>query len=49
MSKALGLFLLVVGASAAAVAATPEIGATSAGSAITLLAGAVLIIRGRRK
>jgi hypothetical protein len=51
MQKALGMMILLVGASnfAMAVAATPEIGAASAGSAIALISGALLVMRGRRK
>ncbi|HYL37317.1 MAG TPA: hypothetical protein VEV17_15475 [Bryobacteraceae bacterium] len=49
--KYLGMVLLLVGASAAAFAqpAVPEIGAGSAVSAIALLSGALLVLRGRRK
>jgi len=43
------MMLLFAGASISAVAAVPEIDASSAGSALALLSGAVLIIRGRRK
>ncbi len=51
MQKVLGMMLLVIGASAFAVAAptTPEIGAGSAGSAVALLSGVLLVIRGCRK
>jgi len=52
MTKAVGLMLLLVGAASFAMAAppiAPEIGAGSAGSAIALLSGALLVIRGRRK
>lgn len=50
MRKAVGMLLLLVGASSFAMAApTPEIGAGSAGSALALLSGALLVIRGRRK
>ena len=52
MQKLIGMTLLVVGASAfamGAVGAVPEIGAGSAGSAIALLSGTLLVIRGRRK
>jgi hypothetical protein len=52
MQKVLGLMLLVIGASAfamGAVSIVPEIGAGSAGSAVALLSGALLVIRGRRK
>jgi glycerol uptake facilitator-like aquaporin len=47
--KVLGTLLILVGASVAAQAAVPEIDATSAGSAITLVTGLALVIRGRRK
>jgi hypothetical protein len=51
MQKILGMMLLIAGASqlAMAVTAVPEIGAASAGSAIALISGAMLVIRGRRK
>jgi predicted O-methyltransferase YrrM len=50
MQKLLGLILLLVGTSGAAMAiGAPEIGPASGVSAIALLAGAVLVIRGRRK
>ena len=52
MQKVFGMMLLVVGASAFAmgsVAAVPEIGVGSAGSAVALLSGTLLVIRGRRK
>jgi hypothetical protein len=49
MTKTVGLLLLFVGASSFALAATPEVGVGSAGSAIALLSGALLVIRGRRK
>jgi hypothetical protein len=51
MQKALGMMLLVVGVSAFALGAPaiPEIGAGSAGSAVALLSGALLVIRGSRK
>jgi hypothetical protein len=46
MRKVLGVMLLVVGASAVAMASpppAPEIGAGSAGSAVALISGALLI------
>jgi hypothetical protein len=49
---ALGILLLVAGASTIAMAspvATPEIPAGSAGSAIALVSGMLLMFRGRRK
>jgi hypothetical protein len=52
MQRVLGMMLLVVGASAFAMgvaAPVPEIGAGSAGSAVALLSGMLLVIRGRRK
>ncbi len=51
MNKVLALVFLGIGASVAgmaAVLATPEIDPASGGSALALLAGAVLVIRGRR-
>jgi hypothetical protein len=49
--KVLGIALLFVGISGLALAITgaPEIDPGSAGSAVALLAGALLMIRGRRK
>lgn len=51
MMKALGMVLLLVGVStfASAITAVPEIDPGSAGSALALLSGALLVIRGRRK
>ena len=50
MQKTIGMLLLVIGVSGAALAVpVPEIDAVSGGSALALLAGALLIIRGRRK
>ena len=52
MSKTLGMMLLLVGVSSFAMAATaavPEISGESAGSAITFVSGALLVIRGRLK
>jgi hypothetical protein len=49
--KVLGILLLVAGASTYAMAvsvATPEIGAASAGSAVALVSGIVLMFRARR-
>jgi len=44
------MFLLLAGAASFACAApVPEIGPGSAGSAIALLSGALLVYRGRRK
>lgn len=51
--KFLGIALLLIGCSFSALAsygaAVPEIDAGSAGSALALLTGALLIIRGRKK
>jgi hypothetical protein len=48
--KVLGLALILVGVSSFAMgAAVPEVGAGSAGSAVALLSGALMVIRGRRK
>jgi hypothetical protein len=49
MTKAVGLVLLFVGASSFALASVPEVSVGSAGSAVALLSGALLVIRGRRK
>ena len=48
--KLAGMVLLLVGVSSYAVAsAVPEIDAGSAGSAVALLSGALLILRSRKK
>ncbi len=47
--KLFGMSLLFLGASGIALASVPEINAGSAGSALALLSGALLMIRGRRK
>jgi hypothetical protein len=47
--KVLGMFLLLAGAASSAMAAVPEVGVGSAGSALALLSGALLVVRGRRK
>ena len=49
MQKVFGLMLLIVGASAFAMGGVPEINAGSAGSAVVLISGALLVYRGRRK
>jgi hypothetical protein len=50
MRKVLALVLLGIGAGIAATAApAPEIDPASAGSAVALLAGTILIFRGRRR
>jgi hypothetical protein len=49
--KLLGYMLLLMGMGSAAfaVAAVPEINPASAGSALALVSGALLVMRGRRK
>ena len=50
--KVLGILLLIAGASTYAMAvptSTPEIAAASAGSAVALVSGIVLMYRGRRR
>jgi hypothetical protein len=48
--KLLGMMLLLIGVGSVALAApVPEISPASAGSAIALISGAVLVMRGRRK
>ena len=50
--RILGFALLLVGLSSAAMAgplATPEVSPVSGVAALTLLSGAILVIRGRRK
>jgi hypothetical protein len=52
MSKAVGFILLVLGTAGAGLAAAiaaPEIDAGSAVSALALISGAALVIRGRKK
>jgi hypothetical protein len=50
MQKTLTLLVLAIGVSTMAMAASvPEIDPASGGSALALLAGSVLMIRGRRK
>jgi hypothetical protein len=51
MQRIVGMMLLLAGASTFAMGAftVPEIGASSAGSAVALLSGTLLIIRGRGK
>lgn len=50
MNKIVALVLLGIGAGAAAMAAVvPEIDPATGASALALLAGAVVLIRGRRK
>lgn len=49
--KLLGQVLLFIGVGSAAFATptVPEVGTASAGSAIALISGAILVMRGRRK
>jgi hypothetical protein len=51
--RSLGLIVLLVGAAgsamAAAVVGVPEIDSASAGGALALLSGGLLVIRGRRR
>jgi len=52
MRKLLGISLLVAGSAATALAGlvpVPEVDSASAGAALTLAAGALLILRGRRR
>ena len=52
MLKAAGMFLILVGISGLALAdvqVAPEISAGGATSALALLSGAILVIRGRKK
>ncbi|MGZ4821282.1 MAG: hypothetical protein ACXVY9_07470 [Terriglobales bacterium] len=52
MQKLVGMLLLVVGLGSVALAgpvAAPEIDGSTAVSALTLLSGAMLVIRGRKK
>jgi hypothetical protein len=51
VQRSLGIMLLIAGASTVAMASitTPEIPAGSAGSAIALVSGMLLMFRGRRK
>lgn len=50
MRKVIAIILLGIGAGVAAIAApVPEIDPASAGSALALLAGTLLVIRGRRR
>ena len=52
MTKTVGMMLILLGLSGLAVAAVgvaPEIDPASASSALALLTGALLVIRGRRK
>ena len=48
MRRVVTLVLFGIGSSAAALAVVPEIDPASAGSAVALLAGTILILRGRR-
>jgi hypothetical protein len=52
MLRVAGMFLLLVGVASFAVAdivTAPEINASSASSALALISGAILMIRGRKK
>jgi hypothetical protein len=51
MTKILGFALILMAASTAlmAIPATPEIDAATGSSALALVAGALLVMRGRRK
>ena len=50
MQKTLGMLLLMVGIAGCCMAApVPEIDPATGGSAIALVAGALLVIRGRKK
>jgi hypothetical protein len=51
MTKTVGMMLIFLGLSGLAIAAepVPEIDPASASSALALLTGALLVIRGRRK
>jgi hypothetical protein len=49
MTRTAGMMLLLIGVSGLAIGAVPEIDPGSAGSALALLTGALLVIRGRRK
>jgi len=49
MRLLIGISLLIIGTSAVAMGSVPEIDPASGGSALALLAGALVIIRGRRK
>jgi len=49
MSKTIGMFLLLIGIAGSAMAAVPEIDASSGSTALALLSGALLLIQGNRK
>ena len=49
MYKVLGMALLVIGCAGTALASVPEIDPGSAVSALALVSGALLVIRGRRR
>ena len=49
MMKMAGMALLGIGVSGACLAAVPEIDPASGANALALLAGALLIVRGRRR
>jgi hypothetical protein len=51
MTKIIGFALLLAATSTAlmAISAVPEIDASTGGSALAMIAGALLVVRGRRK
>jgi len=49
MNKIIVLVLFAIGSGVAATAAVPEIDPASGASALALLAGAVVLVRGRRR
>lgn len=49
MQRVSGMFLLLIGVAAVASASVPEIDPASGASALALIAGGLLVIRGRRK
>jgi hypothetical protein len=49
MNKIVGLIVLLTGVCSVAMAAVPEIDPASGMSAIAVIAGGLLVIRGRRK
>lgn len=49
MQKIAGMLLLIAGVCCVASATVPEIDPASGGSALALIAGAMLVIRSRRK
>jgi hypothetical protein len=49
MNKIVALVFFAIGSSVAAMATVPEIDPASGASALALLAGAVVLVRGRRR